>query len=755
MHGTSKDRAQDCVVAYQGKKIFLACLRGLLLLALTVTSSVRAGEFPTLKGCEIADPLSVLRESTPMMSLEPGQVYVSATEAELINPGTSVLWGGIFLQSDGHRLYSDSVRFDSVNEQVTASGGVRYLGKDMDILARSVTLDAKNKKSRFHHAKFFLREQAGRGKARKGEIAEDGISHFSSVSYTACPPGKNDWLIRAESMRIDQKNNQGIARNASLRIRDVPVIYLPVMTFPVTQDRTSGLLAPKFATSNYRGSEIIAPYYWNIAPNQDATISGRWMEKRGEQLQTEYRFLTRSSQGKLYGEYLDSDTVTGDSRSFASFEGETHLSKNWSLSADAARVTDSFYFQDLGNALSISSIRSLEQRGDVRYDSENLSGLLRVQSFQVVDPLQTQPDPYQRLPQLRLDTRNPTWVKNLVAWDLRSEVVRFSQAEQWQGDRVDIEPGLGIPLIRPAYSIYPRWAYRYTSYNLAESTGLEDDYRERGLPIGSVDARLFMERDITLRQQGWVQTLEPRLYYLYVPVRTQDDLPVFDTKPMELDGFSLFSENKFTGPDRIADADQVSAALTSRFLDAENGSEVAALNIGQIYRFEEQAVVFPGQAVDERKYSDIFGQMDVNLNQRISSHIQLQWEPQQGFMTKYAAGMRYHTGNGRLLGASYRHRNDFLEPIEQLDLVAAWPLTERWRSVGRWNRSLEDDRDVETLVGLQYQSCCWAISLARHDYIARATGKENTAIILQVELKGLSSFGNGLEEMLNRGAIGY
>lgn len=722
--------------------------------------------------CGIVNPLADLHGSLPTVVLEPGQVHVDADQATMLGSGTSNLLGHVHLQRPGEHLLADQVDYDGISHEVHAHGNLIYLTPQIDLRADKGNFNLDTNKGHFERVNFYPHMpdnfQQARGTAELADLQPDGVSHLKQVSYTTCPIDKPDWVLSADRLRLNQKSGSGYAYGAVLRFKDVPILYTPFFTFPLDKERESGFLPPSLGSSSRSGLEASIPYYWNIAPNQDDTIWLRYMDKRGTQLRNQYRFLTESTKGTLYGEYLPGDELRDEDRKLYSISTDTQISSHWQAQVRASGVSDVHYFEDLGSSISEVSSRYLDRRGDLSYRDPNWDLLMRVQSFQVVDPTLQTFDPYERLPQITFGTRYPHDLYGPLQWDLHNEVVRFAQNNIWAANRVDTEAGLGIRWESPGYFINPRIAYRVTGYQLAADIAPDDQSPTRSIPIASLDSGLFFNRNTTWGGRALTQTFEPRLFYLWVPYRNQNDIPVFDTYDPELNFFNLFSENRFTGPDRVSDANQVTVGATSRLLDAQDGRELLNASVAEIYRFTRPQTILPelttgGQTLieqnpDNNRYSNLLGNLEAFWTQRWSSRVQVEWDPKNSNFARELAGVMYRREEAQYVGLTYRMlrgNEPVNEPIRQYDLVASWPINERWHVIGRWNHSLLDDKDLETLAGLEYESCCWILRMAGRRYASGTPSKVNNGVFVQLELKGLAPLGTSFEELLNRASFGY
>lgn len=679
------------------------------------------------------------------------QTEVSADQVEARDQVQTTFKGHVELRRADQRLYSDRLIYEDPSQTVHASGDVRYRDQDASVDGDRADMQLDADRNEMRDARFQLYRKHARGASEVVRMEGAGHIRLHNTTYTTCDAGQEDWLLRAKEITLDDDEGKGTARSTTIRFKGVPVLYLPYLSFPTDDRRKSGFLPPGIGNSDKSGFEISTPYYFNLAPNRDATLTPRYLSERGLQLQGEYRYLTPSSHGTVNAEVLQDD-VYGGSRGLLGYRHQGSLGPRLRTEIDVTHVSDDTYFTDLGTSLSIASRTNLERRVDLYYQGAFWGLLGRVQDFQTVDPaIGIDGRPYRRAPQLLLQGTLPTRAFGLQ-YDFRAELVRFDRRDSVTGDRLDLMPSISLPLRTPATYLTPRLSLRYTGYRLDGTAPGQPDGPDRTQPIVSVDSGLFLERDLSLRGVKLRQTLEPRAYYLYVPHRNQDDIPLFDTGELDFDFYRLFLENRFTGPDRIGDTNQLTLALTSRLLEGESGIERLRASIGQIYYFENRRVTLPVDAgVDKTDSSDFVAELEARLDDAWSVSGGVQWSPAREQTDKGVVKIRYRPDAQRVLNLSYRLRRD---DIEQTDVSLLWPISHRWSVVARWNYSLKDDRNLETLAGLEYRSCCWALRGLARKYVTDDGLSTNGAVYLQLELKGLGRFGSRIEDVLERGILG-
>ncbi len=671
---------------------------------------------------------------------------ITADSIELLDQGISTLQGEVRLEHNGRILEADNLFYDRERNDIDVTGPVRMQDGELGMVAGTGQVDLDSGEGNFGNAQFSLTHGRGRGGARRLHNPANGVIELEGVSYTTCNPGDDDWLLSADRLRIDQNTQTGTARNTTIRFKSLPIFYAPYFSFPTGNQRKSGFLVPSIGSSEETGLDIAVPYYFNLAPNYDVTLTPRLMSRRGLQLIGDLRYLQPYSEGELAAEILPSDDLEGgNNRHYTVWKHRALLSRNWSFGVDYANVSDEEYFEDLDNTIGSSARNYLNRNARLHYQTHGgwltFRGLM--QDFQSLDrTLLSANEPHALQPQLQLDLRSPeTWV---LQPGISTEFVRFARDVGEEGTRIDVRPSLIFSLDYLAWYLKTEAAFRHTRYELDNRLpGLENSLT-RNLPSFTLDTGLRFER---LTPAGRIQTLEPRVYYARVPFRDQTDFPDFDTGEPDFEFGQLFAENRYSGIDRVSDADQAAVAVTTQLINPRDGRVGLKAGIGQIYRFDETEVLVPGTVPTDLDRSDVVAAAEVAWARDLSTTLSLQYDPDDSRFDRGSLRLHFRPETDALLSVGYRFRRDLLE---QTDLAFLWPLNRRWRAVGRWNYSLRDDRDVETLAGLEYQSCCWAMRMAYRRYISDTAGDYNDGIYLQLELSGLGRLGDNFQRLLER-----
>jgi LPS-assembly protein len=675
-------------------------------------------------------------------------------------------WGAVELRDRTYRFTADWARYDLEKDEIWAKGNVSLRKLSDTISGPELRLNRDTDTGFVKEAKYELGPSPTRptqfhARGSAAELILAGPDHYlaSEATYTTCN-ASDEWLLHMKELDIDQTRQVGTARNAVLYFKDVPIMYMPWLDFPLNRDRKSGFLAPSFGSTGRRGLEMTLPYYVNIAPNYDATISPRVMSKRGFELNSQFRYLFTGVKGELDASFLPNDSQTGTDRYGFSWKHEQSLA--WLLpglgvSANINKVSDDFYFTDLSDHISSTSQTNLPREVTVTYNLPNIGFAARVQRFQTLqDPEAPIVPPYARTPQLLFNAQR----LDLGGFDLTTagEYVHFSHATLLSGDRTTVYPSVAYPIKWGGFSITPKYGFHMSRY-FVDDPSREEQWINRVVPIASLDASVVFERDLNLFGQSYLQTLEPRAYYLRIPARNQTTIPNFDSAIADLSFAQLFSENRYTGSDRINDADQVTLALTSRLIDGATGNERLRVSVGErIYFTDQEVTLF--ETPRTNRISDVVATATGRVSDAWLLDSGVQYSTDNRQLEKLNFGVRYQPDPGKVLNLSYRYVRELLTAesattqIKQVDISGQWPLTSTIYALARWNYSLYDHKLVEGLLGLEYNEGCWTFRLVGQQ-LATTTANRTNAVFFQLELNGLSRIGTNPLDALRRNIPGY
>ncbi|MFO1408316.1 MAG: LPS assembly protein LptD [Steroidobacteraceae bacterium] len=720
-----------------------------LLVALAICPAAALAETPPGAVCEVpvsTDPrLDALRAADP----DDPNIDITSDTGDLSRAGDAELQGNVTIRMGQRLVSADEATVDAKKRSVTVNGKVEYLDPTIHVTGRDGTFEQGA--GQFEGAHFELVDGTGRGSAQSATLHDQTRLDLEVVRYTVCPPGNEDWLIKAQEISLDQASSTGTARDVRLDFKGVPILYTPWISFPVGDQRKTGLLFPAFGSGGQTGTQVVVPFYWNMAPNYDSTLTTRWFSARGFRFDPEFRFLTDRSKGAFNAQYLPHDTERGDARGLFELKDTTNFTPQTRLYLNGAYVTDNSYFEDFGVGFEGTSVIFLPQEAQVRSNFEHWSLFGQVQNFQVIDnQLADDERPYAMLPQL---VAAGTW-RNLwhgVGAEFDAEAVNFYRSLGPTGTRLDAQPAVTWGVGNSGGYVDATAAWRYTAYWLGDTTPGTDTTLTRSLPVLSVDSGFVLERAAGSKDQR-LQTLEPRVQYVYVPYRDQNDIPIFDTDQPTLNMVELFRTNRYVGADRVGDANLVSAGLTTRMLDASTGQQYLSATVGQAYYFSEPRVTLPGEAATNRSSSNLIAEIELDAFKYWSGRFAYQWDPDQNQTERTEFGVQYRPATDSVVNAAYRYQRDLLE---QVDVSAAWPIGERWHGFARWVYSISENKTLDQFIGLEYQSCCWAVRVITRRFVSSRTGDSDTSIGFQLELKGLSSVGVDNESFLRDAIRGY
>jgi len=678
-----------------------------------------------------------------------------------VNEETGDLTGSVTARRGNRLIEADKAHYDNIKETLDLEGNIYFEEPGLRMTATEAHIDLGARKGDLENVEYRVVEHSGRGTASSARIESADLSHYKKINYTTCAPGNNDWLLEAGELDIDQESGTGTARHARLGLGGVPLFYLPYISFPIDDRRKSGFLVPTLGVDDRSGWNVATPYYINIAPDMDATVTPRYFSKRGFMLGGEYRYLTEKHSGEVRGEVIPDDSEAPDedssTRGAFSYQGRGTPAKRWGWETNINYVSDDQYLGDFGNNISLTSTRNIERRGDITYTGDGWDLLGRLQYYQTVDEtIPPELKPYSRMPQLLFSLDKPDQAFGLT-YDMRAEYVHFNHSEDSmvKGQRVDLRPGISLPMLQPWGFLIPKASLRYTTYSLEEQTAGLSDSPDRTVGTFSMDGGLVFDRQSNWLGQDATHTLEPRLFYLYTPEVDQDDLPVFDTSVNDFSFASLFRENRFSGVDRVGDANQLSLALTSRTFTNESGEELFRASIGQIYYFRDRKVrLVPGQDPLTDNSSPVVGELAARLGRDWRTTAGLQWDPHADGknIDKGSASVHYRDPENRVLNLSYRFTRDL---VDQTDLSGRWPLGSNLHVVGRWIYSFRQEETTTAFAGFEYDTCCWKARFVAQQLLTNIEEDPRTSFFVQVELKGLAKIGHGVDEYLEDNIIGY
>ncbi|MFM0390942.1 LPS-assembly protein LptD [Paraburkholderia phytofirmans] len=666
-------------------------------------------------------------------------------------------------------IKADALHYDQDTDMADAYGQVHVVNNGNSFVGPEAHMRVDSSEGFMTAPKYHFNVTGGSGSAERVDLLDNERSVFTKGTYTACECADDPaWYIRGSEFDFDTGVDEGVAHNGVLFFQGVPVFASPWLSFPLSGQRRSGVLPPTFSLSSSNGFELSVPYYFNIAPNRDLTVTPRLISKRGVQLQSTFRYLSPTYSGSITGEFLPDDRLTKTNRYALYIQHNQNFGNGFGGYIYYNKVSDNTYPEDLSSSVSqfMNGTQLLyQQEAGLTYSNGPWSVLAREQHWQTLAPSTA---PYGREPQL-----NVKYAKyNVGGFDYGAEAdytnFRITTADQTEGQRVMFNPYLAYSVVGPGYFVTPKVQWHFASYNLRNISndvpvGTPKNFTE-SIPTFTFDTGLIFDRSVRIFGQDYIQTLEPRLYYVYTPYRNQESAPLFDTADSDFGLAEIFTPNTFVGNDRIADANRLTAALTTRFIDAATGDERARFVIAQQYYFQDQRVTLqPTQTSTQATHSDLIAGASFKLGAGFASETAFQYNADNNQLVKTSIGFGFSPATGKVINVGYRYTraNTTLDnqPINQVLISGQWPLTHRVFGVGRFNYDLGGHRIVDGLVGLQYDADCWTLGAGIQRYAnglnTSGQNQSSTRFLAQLTFKGLSSVDNGLMSAFRASVAGY
>ncbi|WP_420476753.1 LPS-assembly protein LptD [Noviherbaspirillum sp. ST9] len=672
--------------------------------------------------------------SAEQMSGRPDREIVLERDVEIIRGPTTI--------------NADKATYRIVEDEVEAHGNIRVRRFGDTYTGDELRLKVEASEGFVLKPTYHLERNNAQGQADRIDFLGEDRAAVHEGSYSTCEGPDPDWYLKSGRLDLDNARDEGIAHRTLVYFKGVPILAAPAMSFPLSDARKTGALPPTIGTTNRGGLEVTVPYYFNIAPNRDLTLYPKIYARRGLQLGAEGRYLGESYSGRTRLEALPGDQQTKTDRYAIS---STHtqvfgpgLVYSWNINS----ASDDDYPTDFSRTITEAKQRLLLRDMALSYGNPLWQATARASNFQVLqDPVVPIVRPYDRLPQVSFHAGKQD--VNGFDWDVDSELTRFWHPSFVRGDRFLVNPRIAYPIIKPGYFITPRLSLHSTKYNLDNNVPVVASNLSRTLPTLSLDSGLVFERESQFFGNAMTQTLEPRLFYVYTPYKDQSAFPNFDTAEADLSFAQLFSENRFVGSDRISDANQVTAAIISRYIEP-TGAERMRFALGQRFYFTEQRVTLGGARNESR--SDLLVSAYGQLTRTFSVEGNVQYSQTLHAMSRANYGVRWQPAPKRVLNLQYRRAR--VNNLEQVDVSGQWPLADRWYGVARVNYSLPDSKVAEGLLGMEYKADCWVFRIVGQR-TPTATGLTNSAIFFQLELNGLTRLGSNPIDALRANIPGY
>ncbi len=670
--------------------------------------------------------------------------------------------GGVYLYTKDQTIKADAVTIDRDKSEVIATGNIHYQNQGINIFAEQLAARNGGEETELLGTNYQLTGIAGHGGADQIIVTQSGTLNLNESSFTTCYGETPVWELKASEIQLSSDETFGKAYHAKFNLMGVPVMYLPYYSFPITDDRQTGLLYPKFKSSSLSGIEVEAPFYWNIAPNMDATITPHYMSKRGLRLITEFRYLLEQHVGQVDLEYLNEDKkyLNDDPRYLARWQHTGNFGENYRAYVDVTTISDDNYLVDIGSKQYSDNDPYMYQIGELAYFSDNWSMGIRAQDFQVLGNYEPN---YKLLPQIDFNFYQELGFMP-GTFELFTEASQFvtNNLNLPEAERVHIEAGFNFPYVTPAWFLNSEFKVLQTNYrqtNIDLLPELESSV-SRTLPKIRLHSGVNFDRSTALIGDGYTQTLEPQVQYLYIPYEDQSTIGLYDTTQLQDDYNGLFRDTRYSGLDRIAEANQVSWGVTSRILDQSN-QELFHLSLGQIVYLDDIFVDPTSNQPISVSESAIASDLFLRLGENWQFSSDIQYDTALGETNKSQFSVDYRFNKNSIIQLNHRYaRNVSLNVLEQASLLTSFPITKDWTFVGRYTRDLQLKRSIEGYAGLQYDSCCWSVRVAYHRHIIakfddnttvdQNAGEFDTGFMIQFDIKA-----QDITEMFDESIFGY
>ncbi|MBE0482414.1 MAG: LPS assembly protein LptD [Bacterioplanes sp.] len=742
---------------------------------------------------------------TPIIiPLSDERTEMSGQQAERDRAGTTTLEGDVVVLQGSQQIRSDYAQWSSTANRGVFRGNVQLINDGIVLHGQQATIAQDSGVVRIDDAAYSAPARHFRGTATHIQANNDGTALLDHATFTFCPPENNHWDLRASNLRLDRDRGIASAWHTRLRVKEVPILYLPYYRFPIGDQRMTGFLNPQITLNGKgQGEDIQLPFYVNIAPNLDATITPHHILDRGIIWEGQLRHKTALlGDGELNYARLNQDATTETERWYMNYQQSGRFGQHWQHRWVYNHVSDEDYLNDMKPTAAIDRTTHLPRRGEIFYRQQNWAFDVLAEGYQTIDPdIALRNRPYQRLPQLQLSYR-PTRIND---WQLQQtwQITRFTREQEaringneqqlsglsaWNGERLVSDTSLSYPQRWPFGFVTPQLEYRHRSYRLNNddvaflaTDNAADEVIDQGVARYSLDAGLFFDRPFQLFQQAYLQTLEPRVYWVKSPyLANQERIPNFDSARTTVTYGSLFIGDRFSGNDRLADLDQISVGVTTRFI-RDDGLEQLRASIGRIQYHRDRRVQLHQSNTpnsDQTSVSSTLGEIELTPNNRWQAYGTLEWDSYQDYAKQRRYGVRYEGDNNRMFNLAFETLQQYNETTErfdvqtrQVDMGFFWALDERWAIVGRQLRDRNSYASgsrrplspvLESLAGVEYQNCCWRAQLVYRENSSPDTStdaefstKKRYGFMLSIQLKGLGTFGSGTDALINDGINGY
>jgi LPS-assembly protein len=666
-------------------------------------------------------PIPTYPQLTEPQSIENSKAITILAEKTGINKNkVAKFTGNVMLLNNQQTVLANEVELNREKSTINATGDIHFQNKGIDIFADQLNISETLGATTLHNTQYQLTGIAGHGGAGVIAVSKEGTLSLIDSSFTTCYGASPDWQMNASEINISKNENYLEAFHARFSVFNVPVLYLPYFTIPIGDERQSGFLYPEIGSSGKSGFTTSIPYYWNIAPNIDATITPKYMLKRGNQLITEFRYLYDEQQGQFDLEYLDQDNEqeqSSDARYLVRMQHVGTFSERFRAYIDYTAISDDNYLVDIGSKHYNDNDAYLYQTGELAYFADSWQAKVKLQDFEVLGDNQAN---YKALAQLELNSHQEIDLLDGL-FDVYSEMTNFETADKTlpTAKRYHVEAGFTFPMVTPAWFLNSEFKLLQTHYeqdNIPVDSKLEENV-SRTLSKVRFHGGVNFDRKTRFWGKGFTQTLEPQLQYLYIPEKDQSNIGVYDTTPLQDDYNGLFRDKRFSGLDRIAQANQYSWGVTSRLLDSTN-QEQFRLSLGRIVYLNDSNFTLDENQGIVADTSALAAEVYARINRKWQFSSDIQYNTEDDVTNKSQTSIDYLFGKNQTIQLNHRYTRDVSGmTLEQLSLAGNVRINKNWQVITRITQDLQQNRSIETYAGLQYQSCCWSLSFAYHRYI--------------------------------------
>ena len=663
----------------------------------------------------------------------------------------SELSNEIRITSGNNAITAGQAIYDEGGDSINVSGGFTLENPELFIEGQAALINTDDETAVLENTHYFFPNIPARGSSEEFRIEKGNNYVLINPTYTTCTQFDQSWELVADEISINDKEGQ--AKNIALRFKNIPVLYLPKITFPTSDDRKSGFLIPSFGSSSKRGFEIEIPYYWNIAPNTDLKTTVNWMKKRGIEMKSELRFLTSKQHASIKLNHLPSDDLFNDDRTYSEINYQLNPSINTQIEVTGEYASDANYFEDLSQSTNESSRTHLARDIVFKSFGKNWIMNLGMTNYQMLDDppkclaigLCDQNDPYRLKPYMNF---NGNWQskKSKINFDIDSEVVFFDRLQSESGKRIRNRTTLSKLFNFSGIEFKPAVGVDYAKFN-RDSNGADS---KRTIPIYSLDIKANLLK--ISNDDGIRRSLQPRVLAVYIPYVDQSDFPIIDTLIPDFNYFQLFNENRFIGDDRIGDTSKISYGVVAKRTRIQSGKDFFEFTLGQTLHLKDEKIAIPGQFSRKSGSLTNLASMDIAMTESLNLKLDHYWDSDDDQMKRSQVGIEYKDGTSKRLNLAYRFRK---QNIKQLHGSFLWPIKDQWSFIGHYKYSIKDRKTIDQFFGLNYETCCWSISAVSRKHLVYRNGETDTSFSIQFMLKGLGEFGTPINRILEDGIFAY